>query len=303
MTAFDAAAPVDLWRPRLGRRRWLGRLFVLVCLAAVAVGLVFLGALIIDVAIDGAARLFGLPTILDTGFLNHYASRFPERAGVKAAVIGTLYLMALTIAIALPLGVGAAVYLEEYARRNWFARLIQLNISNLAGVPSIVYGLLGLELFVRAMELQRSVLSGALTMALVIMPIIIVSAQEAIKAVPPSLREGAFALGASRWQVVRQIVLPSAFGGLMTGNILALSRAIGETAPLIMIGALTFIAFLPQKPTDPFTVLPIQIFNWVSRPQTGFHEIAAAAILLLLIILLIMNSLAIFLRARSRARW
>lgn len=303
MTAFDAAVPVDLWRPRLGRRRWLGRLFVFVCGAAVVVGLVFLGALIIDVALDGAARLFGLPTILDTDFLNAYPSRFPERAGVKGAVIGTLYLMALTTAIALPVGVGAAVYLEEYARRNWFARLIQLNISNLAGVPSIVYGLLGLELFVRAMELDRSILSGALTMALVILPIIIVSAQEAIKAVPPSLREGAFALGASRWQVVRQIVLPNAFGGLMTGNILAMSRAIGETAPLIMIGALTFIAFLPEKPTDPFTVLPIQIFNWVSRPQSGFHEAAAAAILLLLIILLIMNSLAIFLRARSRTHW
>ena len=303
MTGFDAAVPVDLWQPRLRRRRWLGRLFVFVCVAAAAVGLVFLGALIIDVALDGAARLFGFPTILHTGFLNAYPSRFPERAGVKAAVIGTLYLMALTMAIALPVGIGAAIYLEEYARRNWFARLLQLNISNLAGVPSIVYGLLGLELFVRAMELNRSILSGALTMALVILPIIIVSAQEAIKAVPPSLREGAFALGASRWQMVRQIVLPNAFGGLMTGNILAMSRAIGETAPLIMIGALTFIAFLPEKPTDPFTVLPIQIFNWVSRPQTGFHEIAAAAILLLLIILLIMNSLAIFLRARSRVRW
>ena len=302
MTTVAAPAPT-VWNPRLTLRRWIGRIFVGSCLLAVLIGLTMLGALVVDVVLDGAARLFGLPTILDTNFLNSFASRFPDRAGVKAAVIGTLYMMVITAAVAFPLGVAAAIYLEEYARRNWFSRLVQLNIANLAGIPSIVYGLLGLQLFVRAMELDRSVLSGALTMALLVMPIIIVAGQESLRAVPPSMREGAYALGATRWQVTRSVVLPYAFGGMLTGNILAMSRAIGETAPLIMIGALTFIAFLPQDPLDPFTVLPIQIFNWVSRPQPGFQEIAAAGIILLLIILLIMNSLAIFLRAKTRVRW
>lgn len=302
MTTAAAPAPT-VWNPRLTLRRWIGRIFVGSCLLAVLIGLTMLGALVVDVVLDGAARLFGLPTILDTNFLNSFASRFPDRAGVKAAVIGTLYMMVITAAVAFPLGVAAAIYLEEYARRNWFSRLVQLNIANLAGIPSIVYGLLGLQLFVRAMELERSVLSGALTMALLVMPIIIVAGQESLRAVPPSMREGAYALGATRWQVTRSVVLPYAFGGMLTGNILAMSRAIGETAPLIMIGALTFIAFLPQDPLDPFTVLPIQIFNWVSRPQPGFQEIAAAGIILLLIILLIMNSLAIFLRAKTRVRW
>ncbi len=302
MTTVAAPAPT-VWNPRLTLRRWIGRIFVGSCLLAVLIGLTMLGALVVDVVLDGAARLFGLPTILDTNFLNSFASRFPDRAGVKAAVIGTLYMMVITAAVAFPLGVAAAIYLEEYARRNWFSRLVQLNIANLAGIPSIVYGLLGLQLFVRAMELERSVLSGALTMALLVMPIIIVAGQESLRAVPPSMREGAYALGATRWQVTRSVVLPYAFGGMLTGNILAMSRAIGETAPLIMIGALTFIAFLPQDPLDPFTVLPIQIFNWVSRPQPGFQEIAAAGIILLLIILLIMNSLAIFLRAKTRVRW
>lgn len=302
MSTVAVPAPV-VWNPRLTLRRWIGRIFVGSCLLAVLIGLTMLGALVVDVLLDGAARLFGLPTILDTNFLNSFASRFPDRAGVKAAVIGTLYMMVITAAVAFPLGVAAAIYLEEYARRSWFARLVQLNIANLAGIPSIVYGLLGLQLFVRAMELERSVLSGALTMALLVMPIIIVAGQESLRAVPPSMREGAYALGATRWQVTRSVVLPYAFGGMLTGNILAMSRAIGETAPLIMIGALTFIAFLPADPLDPFTVLPIQIFNWVSRPQPGFQEIAAAGIILLLIILLIMNSLAIFLRAKTRVRW
>ena len=302
MTTIAASAPA-VWNPRLTLRRWIGRIFVGSCLLAVLIGLTMLGALVVDVLLDGASRLFDLPTILDTEFLNSFASRFPDRAGVKAAVIGTLYMMVITAAVAFPLGVAAAIYLEEYARRNWFSRLVQLNIANLAGIPSIVYGLLGLQLFVRAMELDRSVLSGALTMALLVMPIIIVAGQESLRAVPPSMREGAYALGATRWQVTHSVVLPYAFGGMLTGNILAMSRAIGETAPLIMIGALTFIAFLPQDPLDPFTVLPIQIFNWVSRPQSGFQEIAASGIILLLIILLIMNSLAIFLRAKTRVRW
>ena len=240
---------------------------------------------------------------LEPGFLSSPPTSAPDRVGIFPAVIGTLYMMTITAAVAFPLGVGAAIYLEEYARRNWFSRFIQVNIANLAGVPSIVYGLLGLQLFVRALEFERSVLAGALTMALLVMPIIIVSAQESLRAVPPSMREAAYAVGATRWQVIRHHVLPYAFGGMLTGNILAMSRAIGETAPLIAIGALTFIAFLPDTPTDDFTVLPIQIFNWVTRPQSAFHEVAASTILVLLLILLLMNSAAIILRHRTRTEW
>lgn len=302
-TPTTLAPPPSEWRPRTALRLWLARFFLVGCLAAVSLGLLLLGALVIDIALDGAGRLFAFPTIFDIDFLTSFASRFPARAGVWAALVGTLYMMVLTAAIAFPIGVGAAIYLEEYSRQNWFSRLIQINIANLAGVPSIVYGLLGLQIFVRAMQMDRSVLAGAFTMALLVMPIIIISAQESLRAVPPSMREGAYALGATRWQVVRRSVLPYAIGGMMTGNILAMSRAIGETAPLIMIGALTFVAFLPQDPLDSFTVLPIQIFNWISRPQEEFQQVAAAAILLLLIILLLMNSVAILLRQRTRVHW
>jgi len=240
---------------------------------------------------------------MDPWFLSSFPSRKPAEAGIFSAVTGTLYMMVITAAVAFPLGVGAAIYLEEYARRNWFSRMIQVNISNLAGVPSIIYGLLGLQVFVRVLEFERSVLAGACTMALLVMPIIIVSAQEALRTVPPSMREAAYAVGATRWQVIRFHVLPYAFGGMLTGNILAMSRAIGETAPLIAIGALTFIAFLADSPTDDFTVLPIQIFNWVARPQAGFHEIAASAIIVLMVILLLMNAAAIIMRQRTRTDW
>jgi phosphate transport system permease protein len=240
---------------------------------------------------------------IDPWFLSSFPSRTPAEAGIFSAVTGTLYMMVITAAIAFPIGVGAAIYLEEYARRNWFSRMIQVNISNLAGVPSIIYGLLGLQVFVRVLEFERSVLAGACTMALLVMPIIIVSAQEALRTVPPSMREAAYAVGATRWQVIRYHVLPYAFGGMLTGNILAMSRAIGETAPLIAIGALTFIAFLADSPTDDFTVLPIQIFNWVARPQAGFHEIAASAIIVLMVILLLMNTAAIIMRQRTRTDW
>lgn len=246
---------------------------------------------------------WGFYLFLEPNFLTSQPTSSPDRVGVFPAVVGTLYMMTITAAVAFPLGVGAAIYLEEYARRNWFSRFIQVNIANLAGVPSIVYGLLGLQLFVRVLAFDRSVLAGAMTMALLVMPIIIVSAQESLRAVPPSMREAAYAVGATRWQVVRYHVLPYAFGGMLTGNILAMSRAIGETAPLIAIGALTFIAFLPDTPVDDFTVLPIQIFNWVTRPQAAFHEIAASAILILLLILLLMNSAAIILRHRTRTEW
>ena len=240
---------------------------------------------------------------IDPWFLSSFPSRRPADAGIFSAITGTLYMMAITAAVAFPLGVGAAIYLEEYARRNWFSRMIQVNISNLAGVPSIIYGLLGLQVFVRVLEFERSVLAGACTMALLVMPIIIVSAQEALRTVPPSMREAAYAVGATRWQVIRFHVLPYAFGGMLTGNILAMSRAIGETAPLIAIGALTFIAFLADSPTDDFTVLPIQIFNWVARPQSGFHEIAASGMIVLLVILLLMNATAIIMRQRTRTDW
>ena len=240
---------------------------------------------------------------LDPFFLSSYPSRLPAQAGLFSAITGTLYMMVITAAVAFPLGVGAAIYLEEYARRNWFSRMIQVNISNLAGVPSIIYGLLGLQVFVRVLEFERSVLAGACTMALLVMPIIIVSAQEALRTVPPSMREAAYAVGATRWQVVRFHVLPYAFGGMLTGNILAMSRAIGETAPLIAIGALTFIAFLADSPTDDFTVMPIQVFNWVTRPQSGFHEIAASGIIVLMLVLLVMNAAAIIMRQRTRTDW
>ncbi len=240
---------------------------------------------------------------LDPFFLSSYPSRLPAQAGLFSAITGTLYMMVITAAVAFPLGVGAAIYLEEYARRNWFSRMIQVNISNLAGVPSIIYGLLGLQVFVRVLEFERSVLAGACTMALLVMPIIIVSAQEALRTVPPSMREAAYAVGATRWQVIRFHVLPYAFGGMLTGNILAMSRAIGETAPLIAIGALTFIAFLADSPTDDFTVMPIQVFNWVTRPQSGFHEIAASGIIVLMLVLLVMNAAAIIMRQRTRTDW
>ncbi|MBI4497746.1 MAG: phosphate ABC transporter permease PstA [Chloroflexi bacterium] len=277
------------------RRRLLGRAFELLALAATLVGMLMLLVLLADILQRG------LPS-LTWDFLANFPSRFPERAGIKAALVGSLWLISLTALFALPTGIAAAVWLEEYPRKNWLSRIIELNIANLAGVPSIIYGLLGLGLFVRAMQLERSVLAGALTMALLVLPVIILNAREALRAVPPSQREAAYALGATRSQVVWGIVLPAALPGVLTGIILALSRALGETAPLIAIGALTFIAFVPESPLDAFTVLPIQIFNWVSRPQSGFHALAASGIIVLLVVLLSMNALAIYLRDRARRR-
>lgn len=248
-----------------------------------------------DVIRDGAGHL-------SVHFFENFASRFPERAGIKAPLFGTLWLLGLTALLSLPVSVGAAIYLEEYARRNWATRAIQANIAHLAGVPSIVYGILGLALFVQALRLGRSVLAAALTLSLLIMPVIILSAQEAIRRVPMGIREAAYALGATRWQVVRFHVLPQAMPGIISGGILALSRALGETAPLVMIGAVTFIAFTPEVPTDPFTALPVQIFNWASRPQEEFRGLAAAAIIVLLGLLLSMNAVAVILRNRLERR-
>ena len=279
--------------PRKKQRERRGRIFRWLCLSAVWFAAGSLVILLVKVTADGMPWL-------SWDFLRNYPSRIPARAGIRSAILGTLWMMALTAATSFPLGVGAAIYLEEYAPRHWSTRLLQTNIANLAGVPSIVYGILGLTVFVRAFALGRSVLAGALTLSLLVLPVVIIAAQEAIRAVPRSLREASYGLGATRWQTIRHHVLPVALPGILTGTILSLSRAIGETAPLIMIGALTFIAFPPRSPMDPFTVLPIQIFNWAAKPQAEFHELAAGAIIVLLVILLLMNATAILLRNRYR---
>lgn len=260
--------------------------------------MITLTVLLVDVLVKGLGTL-------NWEFLTSFPSRKPERAGILSALAGTLYVMGLVAVISFPIGVGAAVYLEEYAPKNRISAFFEINISNLSGVPSIIYGLLGLGLFVRWLALGQSVLAGALTLSLLILPVIIVSAREAIKAVPPSLREASFAVGATRWQTTSRAVLPVALPGILTGCILAFSRAIGETAPLITIGALTFVAYTPQSLTDGFTVLPIQVFNWISRPQKEFHDLAASAIIVLLVALLLMNAAAVLLRNRlqKRATW
>ena len=280
------------------RAQRIDRLFTGLCLVATLAGIAVLATLVLDVVHDGAARL-------DWGFLTSFPSRRPERAGILSALVGSLWLLALTALFAFPIGVATAVYLEEYAAPGRFQSLVEINIANLAGVPSIIYGLLGLEIFVRVMAPVtggRSILAGSLTMALLVMPIVIIAGREALKAVPDTLRQGGYALGASRWQVTRRIVLPAALPGILTGTILALARAVGETAPLITIGALTFIAFLPDLSLEglqtPFTVLPIQIFNWVSRPQASFHANAAAGTLVLLAVLVTLNGIAIWVRSR-----
>ena len=274
---------------RMLLRRTFGRLFLAVCVAATAAGLVALAVLLVSVAADGVSRI-------SWDFLNSYPSRFPERAGIKAALAGTIWIMVLTALFSVPVGLGAALYLEEFAPHNWLSKAIETNINNLAGVPSIIYGLLGLTLFVRVMDLGRSVLAGGLTMSLLVLPIIIVASREGLRSVPASIREASLALGATRWQTVRFQVLAPAMPTVLTGIILALSRAIGETAPLIVLGALTFVPFTPSGPLSAFTVLPIQVFNWVSRPQAGFQTTAAAGIIVLLALLLTMNAFAVVLR-------
>jgi phosphate transport system permease protein len=252
-------------------------------------------ALVTDIVADGLPRI-------SWDFFTNFPSRKPESAGILAAWTGSLFLILLTIAVALPVGVGAAVYLEEYARQSAMTKLIELCIANLAGVPSVIYGLLGLQLFVRALAFDRSILSGALTLALLALPIVIMASREALRTVPKGYREGALALGATRWQMVWTQVLPSALPGILTGCILAFSRALGETAPLITLGALTYVATVPDSVFSPFTALPIQAFNWLSRPQTEFHINAAAAISVLLLLMIAMNLTAIILRARFQRR-
>jgi phosphate transport system permease protein len=281
---------------RPGLRAGIGVAFHAACFLATFVGIVVLGALLYDVVATGGHRL-------TWEFLTGFPSRFAARAGMKPALVGSVWALLLTGAMAFPLGVGTAIWLEEYAPATRLKAVIETNIANLAGVPSIVYGMLGLAVFVRYMALGRSVLAGALTLALLVLPVIIIASQEAIRAVPNSIRLGAYALGATRWEAIRYHVFPLALPGIMTGTILALSRAVGEAAPLIVVGALAFVPFVPTSPTDPFTVVPIQIFNWVSRPQAEFQELAAAASIVLLALLLSMNAAAILLRNRYSRRY
>ncbi|HIK09653.1 MAG TPA: phosphate ABC transporter permease PstA [Oscillatoriaceae cyanobacterium M33_DOE_052] len=282
--------------PNLAKRYKIDRIFEIAALISTIVGLVVLAVLLTDVVLDGLPRL-------SLNFLTNYPSRKPEQAGILSPLVGTIWLLLTTAAIAFPIGVGAGIFLEEFAADTLAAKIIEINIANLAGVPSIIYGLLGLEVFVRIMEpitKGRSILAGALTLALLILPIIIVATRESLRAIPNSLRMAGYALGATRWQVISEQILPLAIPGILTGTILALSRAIGETAPLIAIGALTFIAYLPHLSLEgfqtPFTALPIQIYNWVSRPQVEFHTNAAAGIIVLMVVLLLMNTTAIILR-------
>lgn len=271
------------------------RVFRAIGLLAILLPLLVLAVLFVTTFVQGVPRL-------DGELLTNAPSRFPAQAGILPALAGTAFLMVLTALIALPLGIGAALYLEEYARPSRVTHLIELTIGTLAGVPSIIYALLALEVFVRGIGLGRSLIAGALTLALLVLPMIIMASREALRTVPRSLREASFALGGDRWATLRHVILPLAMPGILTGLILSMARAIGETAPLITIGALTFVAFVPDGLDAPFTALPIQIFNWVSRPQPGFHVTAAAAIVVLLALLLLMNFTAIMLRRKMQRR-
>lgn len=280
---------------RAGRRR-RDRLFTLLMLAALSAAMVGLILLLVDVLTTGIPRL-------SLDFLTGLPSRFAARAGAKPAIFGSLWIITICALFAIPVGMGAAIYLEEYAKPNRVNRFVEVNIANLAGIPSVIYGLLGLAIFVRAFGMGRSVLAGGLTLGLLVLPVITIAGREAMRAVPPSIQEAALAVGATKWQAISKQVLPAAMPGFMTGIILGISRALGETAPLITMGALTYVAFVPRGPLDPFTALPIQIFNWTSRPQVEFRDTAAAGIVVLLVVLLAMNATAIWLRNRAQQRW
>lgn len=292
----------------IAKRKRQDVVFNIIGIVCTLVGIVTLGALLVDLLVDGLPRL-------SLQFLTSFPSRFAEQAGILSSWVGTVLIMIVTACTAVPLGVAAGVYLEEYARKNWFTNLIEINIANLAGVPSIIYGLMALGLLVYQFQLGQSILTGGLTLAFLILPIVIVATREALRTIPQGIREAAYALGSTKWQVVRHHLLPYSVGGTMTGIIIALSRAIGETAPLITIGALTFIAFLPPPPVQsqppfislawiwsPFSVLPIQMFNWVSRPDQAFVVNAAAAGLVLIVVTLSLNAVAILIRYRVRKR-
>lgn len=293
-------------RPLIARRKRWDVAFAVLGIAALAIAALTFVTLFADMVLKGAPRL-------SWEFFSHFPSRRAGEAGILSAIVGSTLVMLVTAAVAVPLGVAAGVWLEEYAGRNWLTDLIEINITNLAGVPSIVYGLLALGLFVYQFGLGQSILAAGLTLALLILPVVIVATREAIRSIPQGIREGAYALGATRWQMVSDHILPYSAPGILTGVIIGMARAIGETAPIITIGALTFIAFLPPSPigpdfpwlnfewlSSPFTVMPIQIFNWTSRPEAAFHANAAAAGLVLVLMTLAMNGLAIWLRYRLR---
>lgn len=290
------AGAAGLFNTRHQFRTRMGTVFAILCFCATILGIFVLAVLLVDIWRDGAHRL-------SLDFLRNGQSRFANRTGIKPALYGSLWVLVITAIVSFPLGVGTAIWLEEYAPMNRWKKLIQTNIANLAGVPSIVYGMLGLAIFVRAAAMGRSVLAAGFTLALLILPVIIIASQEAVRAVPNTIRLGAYALGATRWEMIRYHVLPIALPGILTGTILALSRAIGEAAPLIVVGALAFVPLPPRGPLDEFTVIPIQIFNWVSKPQRDFHEIAAAGSIVLLIVLLTLNAAAIYLRNRYSKKW
>jgi phosphate transport system permease protein len=296
MTSASATASAPVLTVGNTRDKLVGRLFLGFLIFSLGVGLVTLGALLVDILVDGIPGL-------SWRLLSEAPSVDPAKAGARPAIISSLYIGLLLIAFTVPIGVGTAVYLEEYAHKErWYNRLLELNIQNLAGVPSIVYGILGLAFLVRGIGLGRVLLAGALILTLLVLPTIIVAAREAIRAVPDSIRQGAYALGATKWQVVSKQVLPAAIPGIATGTILALSRAIGETAPLLLVGAAGFILFNPSILGD-FTALPIQIFQWVAKPQAEFRELAAAAIIVLLVMLLGLNAVAIWLRNKYQRKW
>lgn len=281
------------------RRARMSQAFAVLCLGATAACVLILVLLIWEILWQG------LPW-LNLQLLTSFPSVYPEKAGIAAALVSSLWLISLTGLFSVPIGVGAAVYLEEYAQSSRWRNLVQLNIANLAGVPSIVYGILGLGLFVRALALQRSILAGSLTLTLVVLPIVILASQESLRAVPNSIRQASYALGATRWQTVWYQVLPAAMPGIMTGVILAISRAMGEAAPLVAMGAAaTFITFIPLSPADDFSALPVQIYDWSSRPQTEYHHVAAAAIVVLLSVLILLNATAVYVRYHygKRIRW
>ncbi|MEO0279303.1 MAG: phosphate ABC transporter permease PstA [candidate division WOR-3 bacterium] len=278
------------------QKKFNEKIFILISILFLSFALLTLILLLTDIFIDGFP-------VLSLKFLLSYPSRKPEEAGILSPLVGSLYVMAVMIIFIVPVGIGAAIYLEEFAPKNFLTNLIEINIANLAGVPSIIYGLLGLEIFVRFFKLGRSILAGSLTLSLLVLPIVIMATRESIRLVPSSIREASLALGATKWQTIKNQVLPLAMPGILTGIILAVSRAIGETAPLITIGALTYIAFLPTTPLSPFTVLPIQIFNWVSRPQKAFHHNAAGAIIVLLFLTFLLNLTSIILRNYYRKKY
>jgi len=292
MKLINHSNVIKKMKPRLMKNVIMRGLFF----SATLFGLVILGILFYRVLTQGIGYL-------DFQFLTSLPSRKPENAGVYTALIGTVWLMAVVAPVSLLIGVGTAIYLEEYASKNKFTNFIQINISNLAGVPSIVFGLLGLTLFVRAMSLGTSVLAAGLTMSLLVLPIIIVAAQEAIRSVPSELREASLGMGATKWQTIVRVVMPAAIPGILTGGILALSRAIGETAPLVVLGLPLFLAFLPRTVFDMFTVLPMQIYNWTGRPQEEFQSLAAAGIIVLLVLLILMNSIAVLIRNKFQKRY